>query len=299
MFDGLRFPHVRLVATYWLRSSLRTGGGLVGLLLVLVTGISVAGIFLSPVEAVLEKAPEVGHTRAQAARDLDRTLRSDQMAGFVGWATGQDQGEVHYLLDEQPALLSVFWLMLLLLYPFLTCVCTFNQTAGDIGSRGLRYLLLRTERPNVLLGRLLGSGVFVAISTFFVALIVVLYIGIKLNVYGLGAMVLWTLQGYLAVMLVALPYAALCAWISSLLESAFAALALCLLATGAPVLVVRLVHGATRLDVDWLLRVVPWGWRYDLLSHDMGTRLLAYAMMLVFTVLFGLLGLRAFSKRDL
>ena len=43
---------------------------------------------------------------------------------------------------------------------------------------------------------------------------------------------------------------------------------------------------ATQMDLEWLLRLLPWGWKYDLLSVDMGTRLGAYGMMIAFTAIF-------------
>jgi hypothetical protein len=53
---------VGLVASYWVRFSLRTGGGLICLLLVLLTGLGVGAAFVTPIENVMKASPEVGHT---------------------------------------------------------------------------------------------------------------------------------------------------------------------------------------------------------------------------------------------
>ena len=54
--------------------------------------------------------------------------------------------QLRFLLREQPALLSVMFLILLALEPFMMGFGGFNQLSGDIANRGLRYLLLRTGR---------------------------------------------------------------------------------------------------------------------------------------------------------
>ncbi len=75
--------------------------------------------------------------------------------------------------------------------------------------------------------------------------------------------------------------------------------AVCILMVGAPILIFKIVDWTTKSDLAWMEKLMPWGWKYDLLSHDIGTRLLAIAVMLGFTALFMVLGLRGFGKRDL
>ena len=299
MFTGLLWRHIRIVSAYWMRFSVRTGGGLMALFLVLVTGLSIAHMFITPVEGLLEKAPELGHTQGEAADTIARIAESEQIRDIVGWITGQDEGEVEYLLREQPALLSVIWLMLLIAFPFVTAIGAFNQTAGDIGSKGLRYLLLRTQRANIYFGRTLGTLYFSTASLLLLLVLVLLYVGLKLNIYSLGALAGSGLQGFLALLFLSLPYIAMCGWISSLFDSAFASLAICLLLVGGPIVAFKLVDAASRTDLAWLERLLPWGWKYELLSGDLGTRVLAYAVMLGFTAFFLLLGLRHFQRRDL
>src|SRR5205814_5118158 len=141
----------------------------------------------------------------------DRIARSDQVISAVKWVTGSDEAEVTYLLREQPALLSAIFVLLLIAFPFISCLGASNQTSGDIGSRGLRYLLLRTERPNIFLGRFVGTMGFLAASTALLMVILAVYIGAKFNIYSLGDMALWSLEGYAAVLFVCLPYVAMCA----------------------------------------------------------------------------------------
>jgi hypothetical protein len=299
--SGFNWPHVLLIARFGARFALRTGGGLIFLLIVILVGLGVAAMFISPVETLIEGV-EGGRRQTEergTGEVIDEIIRSEPVQNVVGWLTGGDKEEVAYLLEKNPALLSTIVLLLVLLFPYVTCFGAFNQTSGDIQNKGLRYLLLRTERPNIYVGRLVGTTLFALVNTIVLMAILVLYIGLKLRVYPAGDLLVWGLQGVLALGFVALPYVALCAWISALIDSPFGALVLCLLLVGFPVLFLGQLARAAKWDAETVLRVLPWGWKYDLLASDPGTRLLAFAVMAAFTAVFLWLGLRHFQKRDL
>jgi ABC-type transport system involved in multi-copper enzyme maturation permease subunit len=297
---GLRGSHVRLIGTYWVRFSMRTGGGLLALLFLLIVGLSVASIFLAPVEQVMKMGPEVGHSGTGTAAYIQELAESEQVVDVVQWVFGGAEDQAAYLLREKPALISVILLALLMSYPFVACLAGFNQTAGDISNRGLRYLLIRTERPNIFFGRFLGAVGFTAVSMALVFVILVLYVYFKLGVYGFGETVLWSVQGYFACLATMVPFLALCAWVSCLIDSAFGALAISLLLVGFPVAILKVAgYAIPPGDHAWLERLTPWGWKYDLLSVDLGMRMLAFLVMGGFTALFLMLGMRRFARRDL
>jgi hypothetical protein len=299
LLTGLRLEHVKMIALYWVRFSLRTGGGLVTLLLVLMVGLSVAGIFFTPVESILAKGPAAGFTEGQVAADLKRISEDPKFVDVVQMVTGTDEAETRYLLGENPALLSVIFLVLMWMFPFIACIGSFNQTAGDIGSRGLRYLLLRTERPNILAGRFVGTVGAAKAALALMVVIMLLYIGLKFRIYAPAALVMWGLQGFIAIVLLSVPYIAMCTWISCSMDSAFGALALCLVLTGGPMILIKILDATLTWDLEWLGRLIPWGWKYELLSGDVATRVTAYLVMLGFTALFLFLAFRTFHRRDL
>ena len=299
LLTGLRRDHVSLVARYGLRFSLRTGGGLMTLLVALIAGLSVGGVVVSPIEALMKSAPELGHSEGEAAGTVDRIARSHQVADVAKWVTGADETQIQYLLRDQPALMSAILLILLMIVPFFSCLGGFNQTSGDIGSRGLRYLLLRTERPNIFIGRFVGAAGYLAVALAIDVVVLAVYIGVRFNVYGFGELALWSVQGYFAILLISLPYVALCAWMSGVLDSAFGSLAICLLLTGFPIIFLKLLNSASQGSVPWIEKLLPWGWKYDLLASDPLTRGTAYLVLLGFTALFLGLGLRSFGRRDL
>jgi ABC-type transport system involved in multi-copper enzyme maturation permease subunit len=298
--EGLNRRHVGLIARFWARFAIRTGGGLVFLLVLLVSGLSIAGLFITPAESVVAN-PEIRQhdPSASAGKLTDEVLRTDQVRDIVKWITGANDEEATYLLRENPALLSAILLVLLMAFPYLACFGAFNQTSGDIQSKGLRYLLLRTERANIFLGRFIGAFLFTLVSTAFLVLLVVLYIGLKLQVYPAGALVAWGLQGYLALVLLGLPYVAMCSWISGAIDSPFGALVLCLLLVGFPVMFLSGAAAVAHGDANAWLRILPWGWKYDLLSMHLHVRLIAVCAMAAFTGIFLWIGMRIFSRRDL
>ncbi len=299
MSDGTNARHVKIVGSYWMRFSLRTGGGLTALLLALVTGLGVAQAFITPVENLMKEAPKLGHSEGEAADSIATIAESNEIAGALKWITGLGESEIEYLVTDQPALLSVIWIFLLAFIPFLTVLSAFNQTAGDIGNKGLRYLLLRTERSNIYLGRSVGTLLFSTGSLLLLLGLVLVYVGLKLKLYPFGDLASSGMHGFLALFFLSLPYIAMCGWFSAMFESAFGSLAICLLVTGFPILGLKMVNWATESDLAWMEQLTPWGWKYDLLSGDMGARLLAYGVMLGFTAVFLVLGMRQFQKRDL
>lgn len=298
-----------LILGYSIRHSVRGGAGLVFLLLALFFGLGVAQALISPVEMLLKQAereanvgpedalqelvkfarePVAWAVSPRKSRDPAIQARNDQRA--EDWAT--------YLLDRRPALLSAILFILLFGLPFLVPFGAFNQTSGDIGNRGLRYLLLRTERPNIFLGRLLGTALFTAIVLAMVVAATGLYLGLKVKFYGGGDLVVWSLLGYLALLFLALPYVALCAWFSAANDSPMVCLVLCKLLIGGVLLASFL--GAMRWEAMYYLKwLLPWGIQNELLAPTPGRVATAMAACLGYTLLFGFLGLRHFQKRDL
>ena len=154
--------HIRLIALYSMRFAMRTGGGIVFIMVLLTVGFSIASLFISPVEVMLSKAGvSTAETLAETYRQIST---SDTIKSAVSWITGADPAQSSYLITEKPALLSAILLFLLMFIPYTTCLGAFNQTAGDIGNRGFRYLLLRTERRNIFFGLFVGAVTFTVIA---------------------------------------------------------------------------------------------------------------------------------------
>jgi hypothetical protein len=316
--------HVRLISQYWTRSAVRSGSGLVYLMIVLTFGLSFAHNLISPVEFLMvQQEKEMGHRDPNAIQETIMTLGKPVVKFVLGSKsigevakeaseepmmmmgppmakedkTGAGQWAI-FLLEERPALLSAIFLILIFGLPLAISFLAFNQTTGDIQSRGLRYLLLRTERSNIFLGRFLGTAIFSTGVIAFLILTIVLYLGLKTRLYPAMDLLIWSIQGFYALSILMLPYIALCAMISACVSSQFLSLILAkLLIAGTLLFAVlgRLAWEPLKY-VKWLL---PWGWQNHLLHPSFTHWGCASLACLAYTAVFLMLGHRHFSKRDL
>jgi hypothetical protein len=304
--------HLWLVSTYSTRHAVRGGTGLVYLLLTLACGIVVAGAVLAPVEQAKKQKPPPGAEALTDEQIVDYLVA--EARPVVEWAVVKDTTDLpeeekleavdaaqewaSYLLDERPALLSAIMLILIFSLPFLISCGAFNQLSGDVQTRGLRFQLLRTERANIYFGRFLGTAAYSAIVLAILVVTIVVYLGLQIRIYDWGDLIAWGGWGYVALVILSVPYIAVCSLISAYLDSPFGSLAMCVLAIGGVPLVALLgsLQWEKAAYVKWLL---PWGIQNNLLHHSGGMLAVAVAACLGYSALFLALGYRHFAKRDL
>ncbi|HSD89453.1 MAG TPA: hypothetical protein VLB44_18110, partial [Kofleriaceae bacterium] len=245
--------------------------------------------------AELEKQSELAKVqmRQQVNDQVQKAARK-----VLDWTIEPSDDELDYLTKDHPAMISAFLIMLMMFVPFLTCLGGFNQTAGDIDTKGLRYLLIRTERSNIFLGRLIGTYLF-AMAVFLILFLVLgAYMASNIKVHSPGEMLAWMASGYLRVMLFVAPYMAVCAWISCAIASPFGSLAISLLIVYFYPLIIYI--GSKSADaISYGNLATPWGYKWWLFA-PLGPKFFGgIAMMIAFTALFTFLGHRYFGKRDL
>ncbi|HUH04856.1 MAG TPA: hypothetical protein VML75_22820 [Kofleriaceae bacterium] len=312
----LRPAHIRLIARTHVRHSLRSGSGVVFLVLAILTGLVIAFAVITPLEEyakIEEKALREARADADAA-GVDPKVFAEQAKAVTEQAasrfiekvgkpvvkrfTGADDEQAEYILVKKPALVSAFLILMVFFLPFIVALGAFNQTAGDIATKGLRYQLLRTERGNIFLGRLLGTYLFYLAVLAVLMFTVLIYLVAKARFYPTADVALWMLQGYVAMALYALPWIALCAWISCAIGSPFVSLIVSDLIIGMwPVVAMSL--GNVHEVLEKATYLMPWGYKYFLIDSNVGVVLGGGAAMLGFSLLFTWLGLRHFQRRDL
>lgn len=309
-----RGSHIRLIAFYYAKNLIRGGMGIMFTLTALLVGLLIGWAFITPVEEIHKHAnrlqreqiqkhfPDGGPPEGVQIPDVQKEDVVKEVTDRIGvpvakWATG-DEELAGFLMQRRPALVSAILVVLLFCLPFLICLGSFNQLSGDIQYKGLRYLLLRTERANLFLGRFIGTSVFTLAVLGIVLLVLFLYLALKADFYPAGDVFLWLLQGYLALALFALPYIALCSWVSAAMDGPFLSLVICELIAIFPIIFVAIARGIDEKMhmIGW---VMPWPFKYTLLHPNPVHVLLAAGDMLLFTGLFLFLGLRHFQKRDL
>jgi hypothetical protein len=295
MSESVHWGHVAILARSDARNAMRSGAGVVFLVMALFVGLGIASAMLEPVRL------GQSHAGGPATDDLLTTSLAFARPVVAWWIDAGDGAapQVAFLLVSRPALLSCILLIFHSFIPFLGILAGFNQTAGDIGAKSLRYLLFRTERVNIVVSRLLGTFLFTSAVELVLALSFALMVGFTVDLYTPLDLALWALHGWLAMVLLTLPYLCLCAWVSAANESAGVSLVLSLLLTGFVGVLINIFQGMVQGGAPWLDRLTPWGWRHDLLHPEAGRAALAALMMLAFSALFTTLALRTFGRRDL
>jgi len=293
-----------LIARHSLRHGIRGGAGLVSIALTLLIGLGAANCAIGPLEGAQKQVDVmVDHSQIDAA---DRAAAKDRASQGVvkiaskaiDWAVDPSADQLHYLTEEQPAMVSAVLVLLFLVTPLFACLGGFNQTSGDIATKGLRFLLIRTERDNIFIGRFVGTYLFSAFVNLMLFLILAIYMVAKVKVHPASDMFLWIMQGYLRMMIFTLPYICLCAWISCAIDSSFGSLAISLLLAYVLPLVIG-VGASVEPAVRYGQYITPWGYKYWLLEPFGGTLLAGIGIMLAFSAAFLFLGHRYFTQRDL
>ena len=292
----LRKPHLRLIAGHSVRHGVRGGAGLVSLLLTLVLGLVMASVVIAPLEQTEKMAAGRGDSAEVAAKVNAQVITVTRKA--IDWAVSPSEAELDYLTQDHPAVVSAILVLLFLVTPLLACLGGFNQTSGDIGTKGLRFLLIRTERPNIFVGRFIGTFLFGAVTFAGLFAILAIYMSLRVHVHPAGEMIAWLFQGYLRLIVFSLPYVALCAWVSCSIDSPFGSLVVALLI--AYLLPLMITIGAGINDgVRYVQYVTPWGYKWWLLAPAGPELLGGMAIMVGFAAVFGAAGLKHFSARDL
>lgn len=289
---------IRLIAEYTGRFSLRSGTGLVFLLVALVTGLLIAHIVIGPIEHTQD---ELHGAEEGEAMEMILDAARPAVTWLVGRGAGDDASAERwagFLLDDRPALLSAILLITLFVWPFLVALGAFNQFSGDVGSRRIRYLLLRVPRSRLYAGRFLGTLAFVLATLVLILAIVLLYLGFSVGLYGWGELVGWAAWGLLALALVTIPYVALCAWLSTLIDSPFGSLSVAAIVVGG-IPLMALLGGTAWEPIGWLRYAIPWGVQPYLMHYSWAYAAGAAAACVAYTALFAALGHRYFVRRDL
>lgn len=291
----LRKPHLNLIASHAVRHGIRGGAGLISLLLTLVVGLVLASIVIAPLEQTEKRAANHG-TAEVSARLNAEVIAVTRKA--IDWAVSPSPEQLDYLTQDHPAVVSAILVLLFLVTPLLSCLGGFNQTSGDIGTRGLRFLLIRTERPNIFAGRLIGTFAFGALTYLALFAILAIYMALRVHVHPAGDMMVWLAQGYLRLVAFALPYFALCALVSCAIDSAFGSLVIALLVVYVLPLMIGIAGGINEY-ARYAQYATPWGYKWWLLAPVGGQLFGGIAIMLGFTAVFTAVGLKYFSARDL
>jgi ABC-type transport system involved in multi-copper enzyme maturation permease subunit len=116
---------------------------------------------------------------AAVGRDLGPAL--GMITGMIESLTGLPAIAIGALLHEHPPVLVALFGMVMTLMPILCLTLAYDQTATDIETRHVRYLLFRTDRLSIYLGKSLGALGIVGAAIGAALLVVGTFLGLRSN----------------------------------------------------------------------------------------------------------------------
>lgn len=220
-------------------------------------------------------------------------LASEQGLAFMSWAL--DPALAKELFAERSPTMGLFYLLFLSVIPLFTMWGAGDQTATDIGTRHLRFLIPRCGRHEIYIGRFLGALVFMAmVHTLVVCAGVAMAAGLDLRpdtfTYGLRILAVSFLY--------TLPFVALMSLYGAMLGSAAAAI-LTAMATYAIVAIagsLMALHWPAAEYITWLF---PSPLKGALLAGQGAPFGMALAALPVYAAAYFVLGWFIFQRRDL
>jgi ABC-type transport system involved in multi-copper enzyme maturation permease subunit len=279
-----------LIAGFDLRESLRTRRAVVLVLLYLLIASAASGIYVQVVGAI-EQTVDV----AAGAADADAALALAKDEGYRGMlllVSGNDQALAAHLATF-PAMVLIFAWTSLAFLPWFIALTSYDQVAGDLHLRTIRYAALRTTRGAYVLGKLAAQAILVAAVAALGMLPVLLIGAIYLTSFDFVATLGSLLATWGITVVAALAFLGVVSLASQLTRSPGTARA----AAVGLLLLAYLMSYATL--VGPLTFLSPWHWKSGLFHPDLTTRALAVAACLGLCAGYTALGFLRFRRRDL
>lgn len=278
-----------LIAGFDLRESLRTRRAIVLVLLyVLIAGIA-SGVYVSVMR-------EIDQTAAVVLADHEDQLVAVKDQGYRSVLLFFADND-HALADHLatfPAMVLLFAWVSLAFLPWFIALTSYDQVAGDLHLRTIRYVALRTTRAAYVAGKLAAQAVLVA-GVAALGMLPVLVIGaLYLPHFDFLATFTSLVSTWPITVICALGFLGIVSLASQLCRTPGTARAA---TVGLLILVYTL---ATHPTTGPLFAVLsPWHWKPGLFHPDIPTRLLSVAACLGLCVGYAALGFLRFRKRDL
>lgn len=203
---------IGIIARFEVRRLMKSTGG--------VLAMSLAFIFYFWIAIKLREwaAEAQGSAELQAIKGAGETVGKSIMEGVVGWFVDLEPAAVGKLIANHSPFALMFFLVALAINPLVSILATFDQTAGDISTRNIRFLLLRTNRTSLYWGKALGAVLYFGVAT-------AILVG-SIGVFGIlsGAMpgsdLLYLVRIWLTLTVAAVPFVALNACSGAMVGSA-------------------------------------------------------------------------------
>ncbi|MFZ5469203.1 MAG: ABC transporter permease [Myxococcota bacterium] len=248
------------------------------LMFTLLSGLGVHGCSQSlkrQVEAQAAQLKEQGADPDEVEERIDQGMKGARKQ-FVTVFFSDDEALTEALLEIPLVLLVVFKLSLFFL-PLYTGLMGFDQISGELGTKSIRYLTVRSRRSAVLFGKFLAQASLLALLMGVIDAALCLFGFLTQEGFGAGAMIATWGKFWGSALVFSLAYLALTSLCSALFRQS----------------AVSLVTNLLALFSFWLLAFVAklrhasvWFYRTDLLHPDASRFALAFFAHVGFAALF-------------
>jgi ABC-type transport system involved in multi-copper enzyme maturation permease subunit len=215
----------------------------------------------------------------------------------ISWFTELDRGVIADLVRDHPPALLVLFAAAIWITPLLTMLATFDQTASDIRIRHLRFLLTRTDRTTLYVGKVMGAWILMAVALALAIGLAGLLLATTPAGLGGVAGAAYLVRIWLSLTLFALPFVGLMAFTGALTGHPYLALGL---GIGAQFLIwVIASGGGAWIDaLEHAQNLFPTAWKYFLMSDQPRDLSLAVGHQLGLAAVFLAAGWFRFGRRD-
>ncbi|MGV3625644.1 MAG: ABC transporter permease subunit [Archangium sp.] len=164
---------------------------------------------------------------AKAGADMSQvqTQFGEQKKQFLKMFVTEDERMLEALASIPIVLLVVFKLTLRFL-PLFIALMGFDQLAGEVGPKSMRFLIVRVKRSSIILGKLLSQATIFAMLLSICTLLMVIVARVLNPDFAASQVALWTAKLIVSSLVLSLAYLALTALFSSLTRQSGIALVL-------------------------------------------------------------------------
>ena len=228
------------------------------------------------------------------AGGLGERLATPQAGFIVSWVF---DASVAQMFQDHPPTLAAYFVAAAWATPLFGMLAACDQTATDIGTRHIRYLIPRVGRAEIFVARLLGASIVMSCAqllagTAATIIAIVLHSGGEIST---GAIVAYGAEVTGLLIVYSLPIVALMSFVSAAMASVGLAL---LVGVGGYVLLLIPGWMLTGKAGTVLSFLVPGGLKPYLLQAAPGPSLAACAGALAYVALYVSLGWLVFRRRD-
>jgi ABC-type transport system involved in multi-copper enzyme maturation permease subunit len=200
------------------------------------------------------------------------------------------------LLQDRPATLGTFFVVAMALTPFLAVIGACDQTAGDLATKHLRFIIPRVGRDEIFFARFTGAAILVAVSQL-AAAVGAVFVQLRVGHYATSEVLGFGAHVALVLVLYGVAFVALTSIACAGLASVGLAL-ICVLGGYVLVVAISSFLSMNMPAAAYVAYLLPVGVKHELMQPDLGSALLALGAVVAYALAYLALGRLVFKRRD-